>query len=79
MTTRPAVPGQALTIREAAVCEALCVGMSTKEIARTLQVSPRTIEGHRQRVMVKMGVRNAVELVRIVLMAQFAKFNGGTP
>lgn len=79
MTIRPTTLGVPLTPREAAVCEMLSVGMTSKEIARSLSVSPRTIEGHRQRVMIKKGAKNVAELVRIVITAQFVKLNGGTP
>ena len=54
----------ALTQREASVCDLIVEGLSTKEIARRLQISPRTVEAHRAAVFAKKGVRNAVELVR---------------
>jgi DNA-binding CsgD family transcriptional regulator len=53
-----------LTQREASVCDLIIEGLSTKEIARRLQISPRTVEAHRAAVFAKKGVRNAVELVR---------------
>jgi DNA-binding CsgD family transcriptional regulator len=42
-------------------------GASSKEAARTLGVSPRTIEFHRTNIMRKLGAKNTVELVRRVL------------
>jgi FixJ family two-component response regulator len=42
-------------------------GASSKEAARTLGVSPRTVEFHRANVMQKLGARNAADLVRRVL------------
>lgn len=55
-----------LTPRESQVCEYLCLGMTSKEIGQVLAISPRTVEDHRTTVFKKYGVRNAVELVRIV-------------
>jgi FixJ family two-component response regulator len=36
-----------LTRRERQVCELVCQGKSNKDIARQLEISPRTIEDHR--------------------------------
>lgn len=71
--------GDKLTIQETAVCGYLSCGLTSKEIARQMNLSPRTIEDHRQRLMAKKGARNGPDLVRIVLNEQFAKLNGGTP
>jgi two-component system, LuxR family, response regulator FixJ len=56
-----------LTPRERAVMELLINGKTSKEIAATLHVSPRTVEGHRRMVFLKMGVSSASQLVRVVL------------
>lgn len=69
--------GDRLTVREAAVCDLMSAGMTCKEIARQLNISYRTVEDHRSRVMVKRGAKNAADLVRIVLTEQFTKLNGG--
>lgn len=69
--------GDRLTTQENAVCDLLCGGLTNKEIARQMNLSPRTVESHRQRAMVKKGARNAPDLVRLVLNEQFAKANGG--
>lgn len=52
-----------MTTRERQVARQLAEGCSTKQIARTLELSPRTIEGHRGRIMKKVGAQNAGELV----------------
>jgi DNA-binding CsgD family transcriptional regulator len=39
-------------------------GSSSKEIARALQISPRTVEFHRANLLKKFGARNTAELVR---------------
>ncbi|WGR74326.1 MULTISPECIES: helix-turn-helix transcriptional regulator [unclassified Bradyrhizobium] len=55
-----------LTRREREICEKLCLGWTSKEIAEHFGLSPRTVEDHRFQVMTKYKVRNAVELVRAV-------------
>lgn len=59
-----------LSAREREVLEALTSGDSNKEIARTLAISPRTVEIHRANMMSKLGARHAVEAVRIKLDAR---------
>jgi two-component system, LuxR family, response regulator FixJ len=64
----PPFPGhERLTRRELAALAEIVKGASNKEAARTLGISPRTIEFHRTNIMRKLGARNAVELVGIVL------------
>ncbi|WP_300543672.1 response regulator [Maricaulis sp.] len=55
-----------LTSREREIAETLNRGLTNKEIARELDISPRTVEIHRARVFAKLGVRNVAELVRIM-------------
>lgn len=55
-----------LTDRERDVAQALNRGLTNKEAARELDISPRTVEIHRARVFAKLGVRNIAELVRLL-------------
>jgi FixJ family two-component response regulator len=55
-----------LTPREHQVMELLAVGKSSKEIATTLALSVRTVEGHRRNVLRKMNVESAVQLARAI-------------
>jgi two-component system response regulator FixJ len=59
-----------LTPREQEVMTLLAAGNSTKEIARALGVSPRTIDVHRARVFQKLRVDSLPELVRLAMAAQ---------
>lgn len=55
-----------LTDREREIADALNRGLTNKEVARRLEISPRTVEIHRARVFAKLGVRNVAELVRLM-------------
>jgi len=52
-----------LTDREREVLEHLLAGRTSKEIARALDISPRTAEAHRRNLMQKFGVASAKELL----------------
>lgn len=58
-----------LTPRERDVLEALVAGHPNKVIAHRLQISPRTVEIHRARIMEKMAARSLSHLVRVSLSA----------
>lgn len=57
----------ALTGREREVLELVVEGKLTKEIARQLGISPKTVEVHRANVVRKMGADNVAELIRVVM------------
>ena len=56
-----------MTPREREVFEQLVVGHSNKTIATKLNISPRTVEVHRARVMGKMRAQNLSHLVRMAI------------
>ncbi len=58
-----------LTPRERDVLDHAARGLHAKEIAAALDISPRTVEVHKTRIMAKLGVRNVAELVRFALAA----------
>lgn len=57
-------PYRDLTSREREVFHLLVEGLTTKEIARQLDISTKTAENHRFRAIEKLGVRNTAELIR---------------
>jgi two-component system response regulator FixJ len=61
----------ALTQRERDVLECLVRGASSKEIARQLSLSPRTVEAHRARLMTKSGAKSLSTLLRLAILAGF--------
>jgi FixJ family two-component response regulator len=56
-----------LTRREIEVLAQIAAGATNKAAAGALGISSRTIEAHRSHIMKKLGVKNAVELVRLIL------------
>jgi DNA-binding CsgD family transcriptional regulator len=63
-----AFPGHgSLTSRERVVLAQIVRGLSSKEIARILDIVPRTVEFHRANLLRKTNARSTVDLVRIVL------------
>jgi DNA-binding CsgD family transcriptional regulator len=61
-------PGhELLTPRERATLAQIVMGTSSKEAARALGISPRTVEFHRENIMRKLSAKNTVDLVRRVL------------
>lgn len=60
----PEDPYGALTPREREVLHLVADGKTTKEVAQSLGISPKTAENHRTRLMEKLGVHNTAELVR---------------
>ena len=59
-----------LTRREREVLGQIAAAASNKETARTLGISPRTVEIHRARVMEKMQAKSLSTLVRIAIAAR---------
>ncbi|MBX7200858.1 MAG: response regulator [Rhodospirillaceae bacterium] len=58
-----------LTPRELEVLELLIAGHPNKVVGHHLDISPRTVEVHRGRLMDKMQARNLSDLVRMALAA----------
>jgi FixJ family two-component response regulator len=58
-----------LSTREREVLDRLADGCSNKAIARELEISPRTVEIHRMKMMGKLGARHAAEAVRLSIEA----------
>lgn len=61
---RQTEPRPVLTPREAEILTALGQGLSSKQIARDLDVSVRTVETHRQSIKRKLGIEGQAELIK---------------
>jgi DNA-binding NarL/FixJ family response regulator len=64
---RPSDPLEALTEREREVLHLGAQGLTSKEIARRLDLSPRTAESHRANLMHKLGLKTQTDLIRFAL------------
>lgn len=66
------VPGEAsgavsLTPRQIEILCLVASGQSTKEVARALAISPKTVEFHRAQLMERIGVRDVTGLTRYAM------------
>jgi DNA-binding NarL/FixJ family response regulator len=58
-----------LSKREREVAELVAAGNSNPQIAQTLYLSPKTVEGHMSRIFGKLGVSSRAELAARVALA----------
>jgi DNA-binding NarL/FixJ family response regulator len=64
--------GHGLTAREQEVMRGIASGHSNKQIARTMDLSVRTVETHRLNIKRKLGIEGQAELIRFAVQhAQF--------
>ena len=61
---RNQVPKPLLTPRESEILSALGRGQSSKQIARDLGLSVRTVEAHRQSIKRRLGIEGQAELIK---------------
>jgi DNA-binding NarL/FixJ family response regulator len=57
-------PIDSLSDRELQVFEMIGQGLATKQIARKLDLSPKTIEAHREKIKAKLNLKSGAELSR---------------
>ena len=58
-----------LTPRQREVLKLIAEGVTTKQIAHHLSVSPKTVEAHRKLLMERLGIRDVAGLVRLAVRA----------
>ena len=63
-----------LTVREREILAQVADGKTSKEIARSLGISPRTVEVHRSHIMGKLGADSLADLIRIGQLCASATF-----
>ncbi len=59
-----------LTPREREIFDAVASGLVTKEIARQLALSRRTVDVHRSRIMQKLGIQSPLQLANLLAMVK---------
>lgn len=56
-----------LSAQQRRVLSLVARGLTAKEIARQLSISPKTVEQHKARIFERLGVRNQAEAVRVAV------------
>ena len=59
-----------LTSRQIEVLQLIAEGFGNKEIADRLQISVKTVEFHRGRLMAKLGAHNVADLIRYAVQSR---------
>jgi DNA-binding NarL/FixJ family response regulator len=68
-----------LSRREEDVLRHIADGLTTKEIARVLGVSPKTVDTHRQHLMGKLDIHSIAELTKYALRLGLTSLERGVP
>jgi DNA-binding NarL/FixJ family response regulator len=66
-----------LTPRERQICELICKGAETKEIALELHMAVRTVKAHIGRIYWRNGIRDGIR--RVKLAVHFFRETEGKP
>jgi DNA-binding CsgD family transcriptional regulator len=62
-----------LTVREMQVVRLLATGKSNKQVAGVLDISPRTVESHRNHIMRKMEFASFSDLIKFAIRNDLAE------
>lgn len=60
-----------LTPRETQVLMLVVEGLSTKQIAQELEIAPKTVDGHVERMRLRMGAHNRCHMVGLAASMGF--------
>jgi DNA-binding NarL/FixJ family response regulator len=69
------VQSNELTNREREVLQLIAEGMTTKRIASNLNVSAKTVETHRRKIMKKLNIHSIAELTKIAIQEGLTSVN----
>lgn len=64
---QPEMPSGSLTSRQREILQLVAEGRSAKDIATILNISPRTVEFHKYRIMEALGLRTTAELTQYAI------------
>ena len=73
LTNKDKVVSNPITAREQQVIDLIAEGLSTREIAKSLGLSPKTVESHRSRIMQKLHFKQTSQLVCYAVRSQLSK------
>jgi DNA-binding CsgD family transcriptional regulator len=65
---KPKGAGAPLSLREREILQRIANGETTKEMARHLSVSTKTVETYRRRLMEKLRIRTVAELTKYAVL-----------
>lgn len=71
--THKLINDEALSEREKEIIHCFGDGLSYKETAAKLNISPRTVETHRNTIMEKLGLHSLAELIKFAIRAGIVK------
>ncbi|MCJ8189826.1 response regulator transcription factor [Sphingomicrobium aestuariivivum] len=63
-----------LTGRESRIVELVALGKSSKEVAKTLTISPSTVDTHLENAKLKLGAHNRASLIARAVAAGLIRF-----
>lgn len=69
----------ALTRAELEVIRVVVAGRTNREAAALLFLSPHTVSSHLRHAYTKLGINSRVELVRVAVALELARFSQGSP
>lgn len=72
-TDAPATRSELLTPREVEIIRLIGKGLSRTDIAKELSRSAKTIDGHQERILKKLGLESRADLVRYAIREGFAE------
>ena len=58
---------ECLTMRQQEILKLLALGDSFREVAKKLDLAPKSVEGHNTRIMRVLGIHNRAHLVRYAI------------
>jgi len=64
----PVLQDKSLTARQREVLQLVAEGMTVKEIASTLNLSPKTVEFHKSQIMMQLDLHTTAELTKYALV-----------
>jgi Response regulator containing a CheY-like receiver domain and an HTH DNA-binding domain len=64
----PVLQDKSLTARQREVLQLVAEGMTVKEIASTLNLSPKTVEFHKSQIMTQLDLHTTAELTKYALV-----------
>ncbi|WP_404481577.1 response regulator transcription factor [Novosphingobium sp. BL-52-GroH] len=67
MDDQPGATIEGLTKRESEILRAIAQGLSAKEVAKQLQIAPRTVERHIDHIRLKTRTRNRSHMVAFAI------------